>query len=641
MAARFRSPTAALLCLMAAAGAGACRRSSTPTFNKDIAPILFKNCAPCHRPEQAAPFALLTYEDARSRADKILKATSSRRMPPWLPDLEATPMFMAERRLSASDLDIIDRWVNGGAPEGDANDRPSVPKWPEGWELGTPDLVVSLPRPYTLMPVAEATHGRQDVFRNVIFPIALPAGRFVRAVEFRPGSSAPAIHHVVISLDRNRASRRREGADGQVGFDGMITQDAQNPDGHFLGWTPGRGPIVAPEGLPWRLERGSDLVVQLHLLPGKARVEVQPTLGLFFTDTPPSGGPVMIKLGSKAIDIPAGEANYGISDTYVLPVDVDLLSVYPHAHYLGKEMRAEAVLPDGTTRALLHIRQWDFHWQQDYRYLTPIGLPRGTRLSMRYTYDNSAGNRHNQHDPPRPVLYGPNSSDEMGDLWLQMLPRSNADAAAIVGAFAEREARANIASAEMLVRRAPDNAAHRTFLGGSYAQAGRLAEAVPHLEAAIRLDPRSAQAHNYMGGVRFAERRLPEAIAHFRQAATLAPRDERMHFNLGNALNAAGQPPEAARAFERAIAVNPDFAAAHQNLGVFLASRRQLDQALEHLRRAVELAPDSVEALSDFGAVLGQSGQVEEGVRVLRRALALRPDYAPALENLERLQRRR
>ena len=314
---------------------GACARTSddevaratiqpTPTFNKDVAPILFKNCAPCHRPGQAAPFTLLTYEDARTRADQIATATSSRRMPPWLPDLEAAPVFAGERRLSAEEIDRIARWASGGTPEGSAADRPAAPTFPDAWQLGTPDLVVTLPRAYRLMPAGDGDHGSHDVFRNVIFPVALPAGRFVRALEFRPGP-APVIHHAVISLDRNRASRRRDGADGQVGFDGMITQDAQNPDGHFLGWTPGRGPIVAPDGLPWRLERGSDLVVQLHLLPGKAPVEVQPTLALFFTDKPPAGSPVMIRLGSKTIDIPAGESNYSINDTYVLPVDVDLI----------------------------------------------------------------------------------------------------------------------------------------------------------------------------------------------------------------------------------------------------------------------------------------------------------------------------
>lgn len=604
----------------------------TPTFNKDVAPILFEHCVPCHRPGQAVPFTLLQYADAKQRVDKIAKAVSARRMPPWLPD-PASPPFVGARRLTDVQVETIQRWIEQGAVEGDPSDLPKTPTFPKGWQLGQPDLVVKIPRPYILQP------GKDDVFRNVVLPLALPAGRFVHAVEFQPGP-APVVHHAVISLDRTRASRRRDGADGQPGYDGMIVQDAQSPDGHFLGWTPGRGPIVSPEGMPWRLDPGSDLIVQLHLLPGKQPVAVQPEVGLFFTSAPSGRTPVMIKLGSKAIDIPAGERDYAITDSYVLPVDLDVLSVYPHAHYLGRGMQAFAMLPDGSTRWLLRIDHWSFHWQQDYRYVVPVALARGTKISMRYTYDNSSDNEDNPHDPPEAVRYGPKSTDEMGDLWLQVLPHSDADAAVLAREFAAREALANVAGAEMRIRRDPENAANQGFLGSSYAEVGRLAEAIPHLERALQLDPRSAGAHNYLGGALAARGRLPEALVHFRQAAALSPQDERMHFNLGNALNASGQPDAAARAFERAIAVNPDFAAGHQNLGVYLESRGRLGEAIAHLRRAVELAPDSASAHSDLGAALGEAGRIEEALQHIRRALEIQPDYAPARENLARLQRK-
>ena len=607
------------------------------TFNKDIAPLVFQNCAPCHRPGQAAPFTLLTYADVKSRAAKIVTATKSRRMPPWLPDLAETPTFLGERRLSQQQIASIERWVNEGAPEGAPADLPETPRFAEGWEFGTPDLVLTLARPYILKPSEPGSH---DIFRNVVLPVNLPAGRYVRAVEFRPGT-APVVHHSVISIDRTRASRHRDGTDGQVGYDGMIVQDAQSPDGHFIGWTPGKGPIVAPDGLPWRLERGSDLVVQLHLLPGKEPVPVQPTVGLFFTDTPPKGGPVMVKLGSRAIEIPAGEPTYRITDTYVLPVDVDLLSIYPHAHYLGKEMEGVAVLPDGSSRQLLHIKRWDFHWQQDYRYVKPVPLPRGTRLTMNYTYDNSETNRHNPHNPPVQVLFGPNSHDEMGDLWLQVLPRSAADGAILSREFAQREALSNVAGAEMQVRHAPNDAKQQTYLGSSYADVGRLQEAAAHLAEALRLDPKSAAARNYMGGVLVAQRRVAEAVVEFRQAAALSPRDERMHFNLGNALAALGQGAEAARAYERALAVNPDFAPAHQNLGVYLVSAGRLPQAIEHLKRAAAITPDSAEVLGDLGAALAEAGRPDEAKEQFRRALELKPDDTVIRENLARLERRR
>jgi Tfp pilus assembly protein PilF len=348
----------------------------------------------------------------------------------------------------------------------------------------------------------------------------------------------------------------------------------------------------------------------------------------------------MVKLGSKAIDIPAGDTAYAITDTYVLPVDADVLSVYPHAHYLGKEMQAYATLPDGSTRWLLSIKRWDFHWQQEYRYLKPIALPRGTTLTMKYTYDNSADNHHNPHKPPVPVVYGPNSSDEMGDLWVQVLPRSPADAATLVRAFAEREARANVAGAELLVRRVPEDAKNQTFLGSSYVESGRFAEAIAPLEHALRLDPRSANAHNQLGGALLSLGRAREAIPHLRQAAALAPDDERMQFNLGYALNAAGLPADAAQAFRRAIDINPDFAEAHDNLGVFLLSRNQLAEAIVHLRKAAALAPNSADVHSNLGGALVNAGKVDEGVQHLRRALELRPDHDVARQNLAILERR-
>jgi hypothetical protein len=318
----------------------------------------------------------------------------------------------------------------------------------------------------------------------------------------------------------------------------MGGQGAQDPEGFFIGWAPGRGPIVAPEGMPWRLERGTDLVVELHLLPGKTAVPVQPTIALYFTDRPPARVPVTIKMGSQAIDIPAGARDYAITDAYVVPVDVDLLSLYPHAHFLGKDMEVRAQLPDGTAASLIHIPQWSFHWQQDYRYVRPVTLPRGTTVTMRFTYDNSADNDDNPHDPPREVMTGPRSTDEMGNLLLQVVPHSDADRTALLASVAAHDAQVNLLGAEMLVHCAPTSAQNQRMLGSSYADVGRTAEAVAHLEEAVRLDPRLAAAHNDLGGALLVQRRLPEALAQFRLAAALAPQDEHFHYNLARVLDA-------------------------------------------------------------------------------------------------------
>ena len=601
----------------------------SPTFNRDIAPILFEHCAPCHRPgQEAVPFPLLSYADASTRAEKIARATLTRRMPPWLPD-RGEPGFAGERGLSAAQIDTIQRWAGTGAVQGDPSDAPTPPAFSNQWQLGQPDLALSLPRPYIHRP------GSHDVFRNIVLRTPTGGPRFVRAVEFRPGS-AP-IHHAIIRIDRTTESRSRDGSDGQPGFDGMAALNVQNPSGHFIGWAPGRGPIVAPDGMPWRLDPDSDLVIELHLLHGKASVAVQPVVGLYLTDTAPRHHPVMVVMGTKAIDIPAGARAHTITDSYVLPVDVDLLSVYPHAHYLAKDMRVTAALPGGATKRLLHIARWDFHWQQDYRYTSPVPLPRGTTIDMRYTYDNSDDNPANPHRPARPVIWGPQSSDEMGNLGLQLLPRSPADASMLEQAFAEREARDNVLGAEIRVRDAPRDAHERTWLGGSYLEVGRVADAINQLEVAVRLDPGSAQAHNFLGGALLTAGRTDAAVEQLRTASSLAPRDAHLQFNAGKALAAAGRPGDAAQRFERAIALAPGFAAAYQELGALLFSHNRLPEALVHLHRAVELAPDSASARSDLGGALAEAKRFDEAAVQLRRALELDPGHAAARENLSRL----
>ena len=633
-----QSPALAVVVLLTTT-LGGCRGSSpapgtgpreAPTFTKDVAPIVFEHCSPCHRPGQAAPFTLLSYADAKSRADEMADATLTRLMPPWLP-APGGPAFDGERRLRDFQIDTIQRWVKAGAVEGNPADQPEAPAWTEGWVLGKPDVVVGVRRPYVLPA------GKEDVYRNLVLSLSIPSTRFIRAVEFLPGD-AP-VHHAVVHLDRTSGSRRRDGADGQPGFDGMGGPGSQDPDGHFVGWAPGRGPILAPPTMPWRLEPGTDLVLELHLLPGNTPVAVHPTVALFFAGQPPVAVPAMLKMGSQAIDIPAGTRDYAITDRYVLPADADVLSLYPHAHFLGREMLVHATLPNGTEQRLLHIPRWSFHWQQDYRYVQPVSLPRGTTVTMRFTYDNSAGNTENPHRPPVRVMTGQRSTDEMGNLLLQLVPRSAADRAVLAASFARHEALANVAGAEMFVRHAPNDAHNQRLLGSSYADVGRNAEAIAHLEQALRLNPRLAEAHNDLGGVLLAERRTTEALAHFQQAVALAPRDEHLHFNLGKVLDAVGRRGDAEREFRRAIALNGEFAEAHDGLGVVLFATNRVAEAIVHFTRAAELSPDSPDIQNDLGGALAQAGRFDEALKHVRRALALRPDFPAARENLARLER--
>jgi len=622
-----------LLCLAGASATSACGGASDDvpgrvTFNEHVAPILFDNCASCHRPGEVAPFPLLSFADAKAQAAQIARETLERRMPPWLPESGEFPVD-GVRRLSDAQIDTLQRWIKQGMAEGDPARRPAPPSFPDGWLLGTPDLVVTPERPYAL-----AAQG-VDVYRNLVLRTSVPSTKFVSAVEFKT-NGAP-IHHAVIRVDRTSASRRRDGLDGNGGFDGM-SWNLFDPDGQFIGWAPGRGPIQAPEGMAWRLEPGMDLVVEVHVIPGSDAATVAPSVGLHFTDTPPTRTPVTVKMGSKLIDIPAGQSDYLVTDSYELPFAVDLMGVYPHAHYLARDMQVSAAFPDGQIKTLLHIKRWSFHWQQDYRFVTPIKLPSGTRLTMRYTFDNSAKNPFNPSTPPKRVQAGPKSTDEMAELSLQVLTASSADSMRLLNEFAGREQQANVAMGEHRVRTDPGNAENRAFLGGSYVQAGRFEEAVPHLNAAVRLGDKTAATQSDLGAALTALNRPADALVHFQRAATLAPNDEVLHFNLGTTFAALSRSPQAEAAYRRSLDINPDYVDAHVNLGVSLLGRRQMQDALTHFQRAAELQPESAVMQSNFGGALMAAGRPREAMVAVRRALSIDPEFAPARDNLRRLE---
>ena len=614
------------------------------TFNKDVAPILFEHCSSCHRPvdEQpqraaarngssedpvcvaGAPFSVLDYGAVQRRARAIATAVQTRAMPPWLPGQGGD--FVNQRTLSDDQIALIARWVEQGAKEGDASDRPAPPSFAGGWQLGRPDLVLELPRAYALKP------DQRDTFRNFVIPVSLSDTRYVRAVEFRTDTPR-VLHHANIALDPSRVGRRLDRADREPGFATMPDDEVQN----VYGWSPGKVPILEPEDTAWALEPGTDLVVQLHMVSGGASAAVRPSVGLFFSRTPPTRTPIVVKLESKAIDIPAGESNYAIDDSYVLPADVDALSVYPHAHYLAKEMRGTATLPGGTERPLIWIPRWDVRWQDQYRYRSPLFLPKGTKLSMRFTYDNSSANPNNRHRPPQRVKWGPLSTDEMGALWLEVVPRRTEDAAVLTNDYVRRALQADIAAAELQLRSRPQDAAAHNALALKYAQAGRALDAQGQLEQALRLQPNDAEARSNLGSVLQSQGRIVEAIGHLRQAARLKPNDARIRFNLGNGLLASGNVDAAVREYEASIALNPDDADAHFNLAMVLGPRGRLAEAIAHLRRVVEINPRNGEAHRNLALALSLQGRADEAIPFARTAVRLEPGSAVARDQLERL----
>lgn len=513
------------------------RPRNSITYSRDIAPIFFRHCAACHRPGESGPFSLLEYADCRSHASQIADIVRCGIMPPWLPD--STLVTYADQRvLSSTEIGLICQWVDEGAVEGDRSDLPAQPPWTNGWQLGQPDMVVEFPQPFTL----PAEGG--DVFRNFVIPVALTEKKYVRAVEIRPANPR-VVHHGVLLIDSTGQSRKLDEEDAEPGFGGMIYGPAaHSPDGFFIGWTPGKIPFQAQKDMAWDLNPGTDIVLQLHLVPIGKPVTVKASIGLFFSVKPPTKIPMVLRVGPRNIDISAGDSDYRIKDQFELPVDVDVLSVYPHAHYLGHKMLGEMVNPNGVRKPLIRIAGWDFKWQDEYRFPTPIPVEKGAILSMEYSYDNSQENVRNPSRPPRRVTYGPQSSDEMGDLWVQVLPHSQPDREILRAARAKKEFETDLIGSIFEVKIRPKDIQARYNLACMLESLGELDAAATQYSLALRISPEHAPSMNNLGVVRCKQGRYDDAIPLLKQALRLNPNLEDARHNLNLAREAIKQTPK-------------------------------------------------------------------------------------------------
>jgi tetratricopeptide (TPR) repeat protein len=562
------------------------------TFAQDIAQILFHSCAPCHRPGEAAPFSLLSYADAKTHAHQIAAVTERRIMPPWLPAPE-DPKFADDLRLSAQQIALIQTWVEQGAAEGDGSNMPPMPQFVEGWQLGKPDLVVKATQPFALPA------GGSDIYWNFVFRSPVNQNRWLKAIEIRPGDKR-LVHHANVLVDRGQTARLLEKQPGS-GFGGMeltIESEGFDPDSHFLFWKPGSAPYVEPQGMAIRLDKNNDLVLNTHLQPSGKPETLQPTLGLYFTDKPATLHPILLPMGNDGqLDIPPGAKDFPVSDDFSLPVDMELLAIYPHAHYLGKDLQAFATLPDGTTRSLIHIAQWDLNWQAVYRYAEPMLLPRGTTISMRFTYDNSADNIRNPNHPPQRVVAGNRASDEMAHLWLQVLPRDWA------GAGVDPRALVQEAMARHNLQKNPNDFEAHYNLAALLQMRGEIGESTAHFAEAVRIRPEDATANNALGAALLGNGRTFESIPYL----------------------------------SAALKARPDYFDAHYNLGNALASQGNFTGALLHFRAAVRLNPDDANAEANLGSTFFEMGNVKEARFHYERALKLDPHNELARENLQQL----
>ena len=390
------------------------------TFSKDVAPIIFNNCAVCHQPGETAPMALLNYKQARPWAKSIREVVANRTMPPWYADPKHGD-FVNDRRLSQKDVDTIVAWVDQGAKEGDEKDLPAAPKLrQEGWSIGKPDVEFPLPQSYKV-----PTDGTVD-YQHFVVHTNFTEDKFIQAAEIKRGNPA-LVHHVIVSVI--------EPGNGPLPPEGLLTRNTgglgenqqrsgnnnananRNRDGMLIGWAPGMSPLVLQPGMAKRIKKGSALVFQMHYTTNGVAGEDRTSVGLKFATAPVEKQFITSgQAGARDLVIPAGEPNYESRASFTFTEDSHIWGFMPHMHLRGKDFVYRLVLPDGTSKVVLNVPKYDFNWQLNYWLKTPIAAPKGSRLECVAHHDNSTANRFNP-DPTKEVRWGPQTWEEMMIGW--------------------------------------------------------------------------------------------------------------------------------------------------------------------------------------------------------------------------------
>ena len=559
-----------------------------PTFSHDVAPLVRARCGPCHHPGGAGPFSLLEYDDVVDHAKEIRKVTRSRFMPPWRPT-PGVAEYLNDRSLAPGEIDLLGRWIDAGAPLGDARDVPPPPTWPDGWQLGEPDLVVQMPEAY------ELPADGPDVYRNFVIPAPLvDHARFVNGWELRTGTRA--VHHAILNIDRLGLARARDAREPGLGFSSLDPGGAQSPDGFFLVWTPGKVPAPRTQETAWRIDDHTDLVLQLHLQPSGKPEHVRPSIALYFSDRAPTVPQFVLRVGDAPIDIAPGDAHHVVHASYTLPTDVAVRSVFPHAHYLARTMRVWATSPVGEPKELLQIDDWDFAWQDQYVFAQPVLLPAGSRIEMEFVYDNSEANPRNPSHPPRRVKTGEQSTDEMGNVTFEVVPLAPGG----MPLLRESKYRSLLA--------VEDSARNEYNLANALVDQGRREEAEAHYERAIELDPHLANARYNLSLLLSAAGDVDGAIAQLRRAIATKPDYVDARVNLGAALEKKGQPGEAIAQYRAAIASDPRSALAHDALALALSHQGDRAGAIEQFKQGLALEPENALARRYLNDLLAGGG---------------------------------
>jgi mono/diheme cytochrome c family protein/peroxiredoxin len=381
------------------------KSAARPTYAKDVAPILQKNCQECHRPGQVGPFSLETFDQARKRAADIVAVVENRSMPPWKAAPHVGVKFKDARSLSEDEIATLVAWSQADAPEGNPADLPSLPKFPDDWQLGTPDLVVDIGADFAVPADGD------DIYRCFVVPTHLDKDQYVAAVEYRPGNRS-VVHHMLAYVDISGKARERDQAEPGPGYT-CFGGPGEPIHGGLGGWAPGNLPSFLPDGIGRSLPKQSDVIVQVHYHPrGKPETD-RSKIGLYFSKKPVKQVMHWGFAINPGLELPPGESNIEVKAAWEVPVDVTAHAVTPHMHLLGRDMLMSVKFPDGHVQDLIKIPDWDFNWQYTYHFEQPLDIPKGSVVYLVAHYDNSDSNPRNPHKPPVLVKWGEATTDEM------------------------------------------------------------------------------------------------------------------------------------------------------------------------------------------------------------------------------------
>jgi hypothetical protein len=357
------------------------------TYAEHVAPILQEKCESCHRPGQVGPFPLQDFSQAKRWAAMIGETVQTQRMPPWHADPRHGD-FSNDRSLTPREKATVLAWVKQGTPQGDVKKLPKKKSFAPGWNIGTPDAVLKMEKPYTVAATGVLPY---QWFR---VPTSFTEDKWIQAAEVKPGARS-AVHHVLVFLDDKKGRR------GTNGLDGFIAE-----------YVPGESPMVFPEGIAKKLPKGVDLLFQVHYTPTGVAQSDQTELGFIFAKEKPKAEADTIGILGRDLRIPPGKESHKVSRTFVTPAASTVYSYSPHMHVRGKAFRMSATYPDGKTETLLSVPKYDFNWQTRYLLKEPKKFPAGSKILIEAWYDNSAKNPHNP-DPSKTVTWGAQTFEEM------------------------------------------------------------------------------------------------------------------------------------------------------------------------------------------------------------------------------------